>query len=108
MAKHAGKDMLIYLGDRASPGVFSLIVGLRSCSLSGSGLLQRQDSHQACLQVAMDGSIGNYRIAFADTGISLTGPFLLTTFEGPGEYTDAQQYSIFLESAGDIRLVWGS
>jgi len=72
MAKHAGKDMLIYLGDGASPEVFSLIVGLRSksfsinneqidvtdsddsrwrklleggarsCSLSGSGLLQSQ------------------------------------------------------------------
>jgi len=138
MAKHAGKDMLIYLGDGASPEVFSLIVGLRSksfsinneqidvsdsddsrwrklleggvrsCSLSGSGLLQSQSSHADCLQQAMDGSISNYRITFAASGTSLTGPFLLTTFEGSGEYTDAQQYSISLESAGDVVLDWAS
>jgi len=140
MSKFAGKDMLIYISDEASPETFNLIAGLRSksfsinneqidvtdsdgsrwrklleggvksCSLSGAGILQDNAVHQELLN-RITGSnglstIANFRIVFAKAGTSLTGPFQLTSFEGSGEYTDSQQYTVSMESADDVTLAF--
>lgn len=75
--------------------------GVRNMSLSCSGILNDTAVHKELLEIATTGQIRFMRIQFAD-GQTFTGPFLLTSFEGTGEYTDAQQYSLTLESAGDI------
>lgn len=129
--KFAGKDLLLYLGDGGSSETFDVVGGqrtsscsinneqidvtdkddsrwkklieggVRSMSLSCSGILNDSANHKDLLEIAVDGLIRNYRIVFAD-GQTFTGPFLLSSIEASGEYTDAQQYSISLESAGDI------
>ena len=134
MAKHAGKDLLLKMGDGATPTeAFTTVAGqrstsfsinneqidvsdkddsrwrklmeggIRSLSLSCSGLLQSAAAHADLFTAATEGTISNYQIIFAD-GLSFTGAFQLASLEGSGEYTDAQQYSITLESAGDITV----
>lgn len=75
--------------------------GVRSLALSAGGLLEDDAAHKTLLNIATNGVIRNYQIVFAD-GQTFTGPFLLTSVEATGEHTDAQQYTISLESAGDI------
>lgn len=133
MAKFAGKDLLLYSGNGASPETFTLIAGLRSTgatvnneqidvtdkddsrwrklieggvrsmSLSAAGLFQDVTVHQTLLTRVSNGTINNYRITFAG-GMSFTGAFQVASLELSGEYTDAQQYSITLESADDITV----
>lgn len=135
MSKYAGKDLLIQKGDGGSPEGFNIVAhlrsksfsinnepidvtdsddsrwrkllegGVRTCSLSGSGLLTDVASHDALLTDVFAGTIASYRVIFAGTQRSLTGRFLPSNLEGSGEYTDAQQFSLTLESAGDITLV---
>lgn len=75
--------------------------GVRSMSLTASGNLEDAASHKDLLEIFTTGAIRNYRVEFAD-GQFFEGPFLLTGFEGGGEYTAEQTYSITLESAGDM------
>lgn len=129
--KYAGKDLLLKLGNGNSPQTYTTIAaqrstsltinnevidvtdkddsrwmkkiegGLRSMSLSCSGLVNDSASAVTLTNIAVQGKIHEFQIVFAD-GQTFTGPFLLTSFEASGEHTDAQQYSITLESAGDI------
>lgn len=131
MTKYAGKDFLLKLGSTGSPTEFTTVAGqrttsfsinneqievtdkddsrwrklieggVRAMSLSAAGILQDAQAHKDLLAIATTGVIRDYQVVFAD-GQTFTGSFLLTTVEGNGEYTDAQQYSITLESAGDI------
>lgn len=131
MAKFAGKDFLLKMGDGASPEVFTTVAaqrstsfsinneqidvtdkddsrwrkllegGVRSMSLSSSGLISDAATYGSLLTNATQGLIKNYQIIFGD-GSTFEGAFHLATIEGSGEHTDAQQYSITLESAGDI------
>lgn len=137
MAKQAGKNLLIKIGDGLSPETFTTIAGqrttsfsinndqidvtdkddsswrklleggVRSCSLSSSGLLQDEVAHTVLVTAAANGTIANYQLIFAN-GLTITGPFQVASVEVSGEYTGAQQYSITLESAGDIVLtaIW--
>lgn len=132
MAKHAGKDLLIKK-ETATPGTYATIAGqrstsfsinqeqidvtdkddsrwrklleggVRSMSLSTSGLLQSAAAHGALVTAAAAGTIANYQIVYAD-GLTFTGAFQIASLEGSGEYTDSQQFSLTLESAGDITV----
>lgn len=129
--KFAGKDLLLKIGDGASPEVFSTVAaqrstawsinneqidvtdkddsrwrkliegGVRSMSLTASGLVNDHATYVLLTNMAAQGSIKNFQIVFAD-GMTFEGAFQLTTIEATGEHTDAQQYSTTLESAGDI------
>lgn len=131
MAKHAGKELLIKKEVVGTPGTFTTVAGqrstsfsinneqidvtdkddsrwrklfeggVRSMSLSCSGILQSAATHAALVVAATNGAISNYQITFAN-GDTFAGPFQLTSLEGSGEYTDVQQFSLTLESAGDI------
>lgn len=131
MTKYAGKDLLLKLGDAASPEVFTTVAaqrstsvsinneqidvtdkddsrwrkllegGVRSMSLSASGLLSDATVQTTLTNIAVNGVIRNFQIVFADAQ-TFEGAFFLASIEATGEHTDAQQYSITLESAGDI------
>lgn len=72
--------------------------GVRSVSISGAGILTNHASHERLLTLVTAGTITSYQIVFS-SGRSITGQFQIASFEGSGEYTDAQQYSVTLESA---------
>jgi TP901-1 family phage major tail protein len=129
--KFAGKDLLLKLGTADSPPTYATVAaqrttsftinneqidvtdkddsrwrkllegGVRSMSLSCSGLLSDADAFKTMLNLAVNGTIRYFQVILAD-GQTFEGPFLVTSVEGSGEYTDAQQYTIALESAGDI------
>jgi TP901-1 family phage major tail protein len=131
MTKYAGKELLLKRGNGASPEVFTTIGGqrttgftigneeidvtdkddsrwkklieggVRNMSLSCSGIVNDSAAQKALMQASVDGTIGNYQIIFAD-GQTFTGPFLVSSFGATGEYTDAQQFELTLNSAGDI------
>lgn len=132
MTKYAGKDFLLKISDGASPDTYTTLAGLRSnslsinneqidvtdkddsrwrklieggvrsISLSGSGLLQNATAHSTLVGFAKNGTIFSAQCAFAN--MTMTGRFQISSFEVSGEYTDAQQYSVTLESADDIAI----
>lgn len=131
MTKYAGKDFLLKLGTVASPTTFDTVShqrttsgsinneqidvtdkdgsrwrkllegGVRSMSVSSSGLVSDAESYKELLRIVTEGEIREYQLIFADAQ-TFTGRFQLTSTEFSGEYTDAQNYSITLESADDI------
>jgi len=129
--KFAGIAFLLKLGSDDSPPVFTTVAGQRTTSLSinneqidttdkddsrwrklmeggvrsmsssAAGLITGQDAFKTLMNIALQGSIKTYQLVFAD-GQTLEGPFQVSSKELTGEYTDAQQYTLSLESAGDI------
>jgi TP901-1 family phage major tail protein len=129
--KYPGKDLLLKLGTTDSPPQFNTIAaqrttsftinneqidvtdkddsrwrkllegGVRSMSLSCAGLITDAAGYKTLLSIVTQGLITDFQIIFAD-GQTFEGPFQLTSVEGSGEYTDAQQYTMTIESAGDI------
>ena len=75
--------------------------GIRNMSLSISGVFNDDDSMERAYERVISGSIDMYQI-ISDAGDTFTGNFQLTTVERSAEYNDAEQYSISLESSGEI------
>lgn len=73
--------------------------GLRSVSLSGSGVFQDDTAINAIEDLVMSGLLSNFKITF-ENGDDITGAFQVTSFEYGGEHTAEQTYSMSLESSG--------
>jgi TP901-1 family phage major tail protein len=131
MAKYCGKDFLIQR-ETATPGQYATIgflrstsmsinnetvdvttkddmpwrqllaeCGVRSMSLSGAGVFSDNATVNSVITDVMAGTIGNYQI-ISGHGDKFTGLFQPVSFERSGEYNDSEQYSITLESGGEI------
>ena len=131
MAKFNGSDFLIKVGDGGGPEVFTTIAcmrstsfslnneqidttskcnnqwremiegGVRSMSLSLAGIFNDDATMATMIAENNQGAISNYQIT-SGYGDVYEGAFQATTQERSGEYTDAEQYSMSLESAGEI------
>lgn len=75
--------------------------GLRSMSLSGSGVFQDDAAINSVEDLAMTGLLNNFEITF-ENGDIVAGAFQVTSFEYGGEHTAEQTYSMSLESSGTI------
>lgn len=75
--------------------------GIRSMSLSLSGIFNDDATIDSINDIALAGTIKNYEIV-SERGDSYTGAFQISSFERSGEYNDAEQYSVSLESSGTI------
>lgn len=73
--------------------------GLRSVSLSGSGVFQDDAAINLVEDLVMSGLLSNFKITF-ENGDDITGAFQVTSFEYGGEHTAEQTYSMSLESSG--------
>jgi TP901-1 family phage major tail protein len=134
MAKYCGKDLLIQMGNGASPEVFTTIgsmksnsltinneqvdvttkddmawrallaCGVRSMSLAASGPLS-SDAMQKALELAANTSpIKNFKVVSGRLD-TYTGAFEITSFGRSGEHNGAEQFTVSLESAGPITYV---
>jgi len=78
-------------------------VGVRSVSVSGSGVFQDDSIGNLVEDDALAGAIGNYELLF-ENGDKLSGAFAITSFEYGGEHTAEQTFSMSLESSGTITM----
>ena len=75
--------------------------GVRSMSLSASGVFTDSSTENLVRGFAFDGAIQNYDLVFSD-GSKIAGAFLITSYERAGEYNGEETYSLTLESSGTI------
>ena len=75
--------------------------GVKSMSLSISGVFIDDPSLDQAMQDCLAQSIDDY-INISGRGDAFAGPFMYASIERSAEYNDAEQYSISLESAGEI------
>ena len=75
--------------------------GIRSMSLSISGVFNDDQSLDRAIQRQLAASIDAYQV-ISERGDTFTGNFQLTTVERSAEYSDAEQFSISLESSGEV------
>ena len=75
--------------------------GIRSMSISASGVFTDSASENTTRTSAFSGDAVNYDLIFADTS-SAKGAFIITSYERAGEYNGEETYSLTLESSGTI------
>ena len=75
--------------------------GVRSMSLSASGVFTDSSTENNIRGFAFDGAIQNYDLVFSD-GSKISGAFLITSYERAGEYNGEETYSLTLESSNTI------
>ena len=75
--------------------------GVRSMSLSASGVFTDSSTENLVRGFAFDGAIQNYDLVFSD-GSKIAGAFLITSYERAGEYNGEETYSLTLESSNTI------
>ena len=75
--------------------------GVRSLSISASGVFTDSSTENLVRGFAFDGAIQNYDLVFSD-GSKIAGAFLITSYERAGEFNGEETYSLTLESSNTI------
>jgi TP901-1 family phage major tail protein len=75
--------------------------GVRSMSISASGVFTDSSTENLVRGFAFDGAIQNYDLIFSD-GSKISGAFLITSYERAGEFNGEETYSLTLESSNTI------
>ena len=75
--------------------------GVRSMSISASGVFTDSSTENILRGFAFDGAIQNYDLVFSD-GSKIAGAFLVTSYERAGEFNGEETYSVTLESSNTI------
>lgn len=78
--------------------------GIRSASISGSGVFKDEAAINSVEDLALSGQVEDFQIIFGNGDI-LQGLFQVTSFEYGGEHNGEQTYSISLESAGETVMI---
>jgi TP901-1 family phage major tail protein len=132
MTAQCGKDLLIKIGDGASPETFTSVAGLRSTSLAfnattiditnadsvdmwrellaagvksatitGSGVFRDQASDLTLRTAFFNQTIANWQIVIPSFG-NISGPFKLTQLHYEGPYDGEVKITLSLASAGAL------
>ncbi len=132
MTAQRGRDLLIKIGDGASPENFTSVAGLRattlafnsamvditnadsadmwrellaggvkSATLSGSGVFKDAASDAALRAAFFNMAVGNFQIVIPSFG-TVTGPFKITALQYDGPYDGEVKLSLSLASAGAL------
>jgi len=75
--------------------------GVKSASLSGSGVFTDADTDARARQLFFDGTVGDWQVIVPAFGI-IEGPFQLTAIEYAGSYNGEASYELSLASAGAL------
>ena len=73
----------------------------KSLSVSAAGLFSDEAKVNEMQAEVLAGTHSNYKITSA-RGDSFEGPFEIATFERSGDKVEGEQFTVTLESAGDI------
>jgi TP901-1 family phage major tail protein len=77
--------------------------GIRSVSLSGSGVFEDDAAVNSIEDLAFNGNLEEFQIVFGNGDI-LQGVFQVTSFEYGGEHGSEQTYTVSLESGGIVTM----
>lgn len=75
--------------------------GVRSASLSGSGVFKDANTDERVRQIFFDGETPNFQVVIPDFG-RVEGPFQVTSIEYAGTYNGEATYELALASAGAL------
>ncbi|WP_099823893.1 phage major tail protein, TP901-1 family [Oceaniglobus indicus] len=78
--------------------------GVKSASISGSGIFKDSDTDLRARQVFFDGLTPDFQVIIPDFG-TVTGPFQITSLEYAGSHNGEATYEIALASAGVMDFV---
>ena len=75
--------------------------GMRSASISGSGVFRDADTDEWARQIFFDGEMPEFQVVIPDFGI-VEGPFQITALEYAGSYNGEATSELTLASAGAL------
>lgn len=75
--------------------------GVRSASISGSGVFKDEATDERARQIFFDGDIPAFQVIIPDFGI-VEGPFQLTSIEYSGSHNGEATYEMAMSSAGAL------
>ena len=75
--------------------------GVRSASISGSGVFKDEATDERARQIFFDGDIPGFQVIIPDFGI-IEGPFQLTSIEYSGSHNGEATYEMAMASAGAL------
>ncbi|GHC09912.1 phage major tail protein, TP901-1 family [Gemmobacter lutimaris] len=75
--------------------------GVRSASISGSGVFRDSNTDERARQIFFDGEMPNFQVVIPDFGI-VEGPFQITAIEYSGSHNGEATYELTLASAGAL------
>ena len=75
--------------------------GVKSASISGSGVFRDDSTDERTRQVFFDGEIPEFQVIIPDFGI-VEGPFQITSIEYAGTHNGEATYELSLASAGQL------
>ncbi|MBZ0130157.1 MAG: phage major tail protein, TP901-1 family [Rhodobacteraceae bacterium] len=77
--------------------------GVRSASISGSGVFRDADTDERARQIFFDGEVPDFQVVIPDFGI-VEGPFQITSIEYSGAHDGEAAYELSLASAGALNF----
>jgi TP901-1 family phage major tail protein len=77
--------------------------GVRSASISGSGVFKDAGTDERARQIFFDGETPAFQVIIPDFGI-VEGPFQVTALEYSGSHNGEATYEVSLASAGALRF----
>ena len=75
--------------------------GVRSASISGSGVFKDQATDERARQIFFDGEVPSFQVIVPDFGI-VEGPFQVTSIEYSGSHNGEATYEMSMASAGEL------
>ncbi|MCV2868534.1 phage major tail protein, TP901-1 family [Defluviimonas sp. WL0002] len=75
--------------------------GVRSASVSGSGVFLDSNTDERARQLFFGGTVGVFQVIIPDFGV-VEGPFQITSIEYAGSYNGEATYELSLASAGAL------
>ena len=78
--------------------------GVKSASISGSGVFKDETTDERMRQIFFDGETPDFQVIVPDFG-TIEGPFLVSSVEYAGNHNGEATYELSLTSAGEITFV---
>lgn len=75
--------------------------GVKSATISGSGVFKDQTTDERARQIFFDGEVPNFQVIIPNFGI-VEGAFQLTSIEYAGSYNGEASYELSMSSAGAL------
>jgi TP901-1 family phage major tail protein len=75
--------------------------GVKSATISGSGVFKDQSTDERARQIFFDGEVPNFQVIIPNFGI-VEGAFQLTSIEYAGSYNGEATYELAMSSAGQL------
>lgn len=78
--------------------------GVKSASISGSGVFKDADTDERARQLFFDGEVPDFQVTIPDFGV-VEGPFQVTALDYAGSHNGEATYELALASAGALNFV---